>query len=88
MSFERGAHAEGDHRHVVPAADVHHVAHLFRGFRKHHGVGQRVGKIRLVLAVVLAHGGGGGHPVAQERLQLVEHGPVEFARLVHRVILV
>jgi hypothetical protein len=100
VALERGADAVGNHRHLVPAADVDDVAHLFGGLGEDHHVRGRVRKVGLVLAVVLAHRGRGGHPLAEQGLQLGDHGLVEalpcgflhggpeFQSLVHGAILV
>jgi hypothetical protein len=83
VAFQGRAHAVGDHRHAVAAADVDDVAHLLGALRERHRVGRRVGQVGLVLAVVLADARGRGDALAEQRLQLGEHALVEFTRFVH-----
>jgi hypothetical protein len=87
-ALERGADAEGNHRHAVAAADVDDVPHFFRRFDIDDRIGQRVGEIGLILPMVLAHGARGRDALAEQRLQLGDDRLVEFARLVHAAILV
>jgi hypothetical protein len=61
------------------------VADFFGGLHENHRVGRRVRKVRLVLAVVLAHRRRGRNALPEQRFQLGEDGLVELARLVHKV---
>ena len=70
MAFERGAGAERDDRRLVRGAELDDLLHLLGRFGEHDGVGQVRLVIRNVLAVLLAHGVGGGEPVAVKPLQL------------------
>jgi hypothetical protein len=66
VPFERTADAEGDDRRAVPHADLHDGADVFGGLGIHHGIRLSRGVPRLAMAVVVAHGGGRGHTVAQQ----------------------
>ena len=87
VAFERSAHAVRDHRHAVPAADVHDIAYFLRGVREDHRIRRGDREVGLVLAVVLADAHGCGQPVAQQRLQFRDHALVEFTGLVHDCLL-
>src|SRR4029079_126291 len=84
VAFERGADAVGNHRYAVAPADVHDVAHLLGRLGEHDRVGRRIRKVRLVLAVVLAHRARGADALAEQRAQLGDDALIEFPGLVHR----
>jgi len=66
----------------VAPAEVDDAAHLLGGFGKHHRIGRRVRKVRLVFAVMLAHAPRGRDAIAEQRPHLFEQRSVEFAGLV------
>src|SRR6266704_4311846 len=70
-----------DHRRLVAPAEIDDVAHLLGGFGKYHRIGRGVRKVRLILAVVLAHAPRGRDAIAEQRPHLLEQR-VEFAGLV------
>src|SRR5437879_7220363 len=82
VALERGADAVRDHRRLVAPAEIDDVAHLVGGFGKYHGVGRRVRKVGLILAVMLAHAPRGRDAIAEQCPHLLEQRGVEFAGLV------
>ena len=69
VAFERGAHAERNHRHAELCRQLHGVGHVLRALCEHHR--RRWGHLvhRLVAPVLLAHHHGGGALRAETRLQ-------------------
>ena len=74
LAFQRGAGAEGDHRHAVPGAQPHDLLHLFGRLRKHDGVGRLIGDPGGGVAVLLAHRLRRHQPVAVARGERRDHG--------------
>jgi hypothetical protein len=73
VAFERRAHTEGDHRHLVLTGQLHGIGHVLRAFGKHHGGRWRHGgEGRFVAPVLLAHGQRGGAALAEAGLQGVD----------------
>src|SRR6266704_4597863 len=79
VALERSADAERDHRRLVAPAKIDDVAYFSGGFWKHYRIGRRVRKVRLVLAVMLAHAPRGRDAIAEQRPHFLEQRGVEFA---------
>ena len=83
VAFEGGAGAVSDHRGLVRGANPHDFGDLFGRVRKHH----RIGPVRVVpgfvLAVVVAHAGAGGQPLAEPGAQFIDCSLMFFCWHVH-----
>ena len=74
MALERGADAEGDHRHAMLRADAHDLLHLVGVFGKGHAVRRLQWDVGGRMRMLLAHRPAGLEPLAQPLLQHAEHG--------------
>jgi hypothetical protein len=72
VALERGAHAEGDHRHAVVARQLHRIGHVPCAFGEHHGSRWRRLEGRFVTAVLGPHRHGRRALVAEAGLQGVD----------------
>ena len=74
LAFERGAGAEGDHRHALGGAQAHNLLHLFGGLRKDHGIRRLVADPGQCVAVLLADRLRGDEAIADHSRELGDDG--------------
>src|SRR5207253_2736912 len=73
VALERSAGAEGDHRHALRVAQLHHFADFGGAFRIHHRVGRIALRKGFAAAVLLAQRGAGAAALAEDFLQPRNH---------------
>ena len=76
MALERGAGAEGNHRHLVLGAELDDLGDFLGRLDKYHAVRRHRRVEGLVLAVLLQDRGRGREPLAEALAQRVDHGAI------------
>ena len=80
VTFERGAGAEGDHRHARLGAELHDLRDLGFGLGEEDGVGRLALEPGERIGVLLAKRLAQGEALAEARGKMSEEGPLALSR--------